>query len=172
MKPRAHSYLFTLCIAALVLIATSALVAQLADIPLKPGLWETHVIVKMGPNDTDNAPVVSQSCFTAGTTLSQYLEATNKGAPGVKCNVTNKVQTARRTAYDAACTSTAGIHSNAHLDFQLTDAEHVSGTSRATVSGSAGGKPINMEIDKTFTAKFLSAACGNVQPLVVSPGAK
>lgn len=46
--------------------------------------------------------------------------------------------------------------SQGDIDFQLTDAEHFSGTSHTTVTGTAKGKPVNMAIDKTFTAKFLA----------------
>jgi hypothetical protein len=40
------------------------------------------------------------------------------------------------------------------------------------VTGTAQGKPLNMAIDKSFTAKFLASDCGAVKPLVVpsSPG--
>jgi len=62
--------------------------------------------------------------------------------------------------------------SKGHIDFHLTDAEHFSGTSQTMVTGTTQGKPVNMAIDKTFTAKFLASDCGTVKPLVVpsSPG--
>ena len=142
------------------LAGSSPLFAQLADLPIKAGLWETHVSVNGDP------PVAGQSCFTAGTTLSDYLTATNKGAPGVSCSVTHKVQTAHGIAFDDTCTG-HNISSKGHIDFHLLDSEHFSGTSSTTVTGAVGGSPINMKMDKNFSAKFVSSACGNVKPLVV-----
>ena len=111
-------------------------------------------------------PVSAQSCFSAGTTLGDYLTATNKGTPGAQCSVNNKVQTAHGISYDTTCTSQS-MASKGHIDFQLPDAEHFSGTSHTTVTGTTQGRPINTAIDKTFAAKFLASDCGSVKPLVV-----
>jgi hypothetical protein len=157
----AKLYRAAILFAATVLVAGSSPVsAQLADLPIKPGLWETHVSVN------GDAPVAGQACFSAGTTLSDYLAATNKSAPGVSCSVSNKVQTAHGIAFDDTCTGRS-ISSKGHIDFHLPDSEHFSGASKTTVTGTVGGTPMNMKMDKTFTAKFLSSACGNVKPLVV-----
>jgi hypothetical protein len=163
-----HSNLFFLCTAAVFLAAPSTLLAQLSDLPIKAGLWETHVSTKAGASNINGE---GQSCFSAGTTLGDYLTATNKGVAGTTCNVSNKVHTAHGISYDTVCTGRS-IGSKGHIDFQLTDAEHFSGTSHTTVTGTAQGKPMNMAIDKTFTAKFMASDCGNVNPLVVpsSPG--
>jgi hypothetical protein len=134
---------------------------------IKPGLWETRVTVKVGESAA-GAPVSSQYCFSAGTTLSAYLTATNKSVPGAQCSTSNKVQTVRGIAYDTACTSQT-MNSKGHLDFHVPDAEHFSGTSHTTVTDASQAKSINMTIEKTFTAKFVSSNCGNVKPLVL-PG--
>jgi hypothetical protein len=141
------------------------LVAQLSDIPVKAGLWGTHVSVKAGPsNVSDDA----QSCFSAGTMLGDYLTSAYRGIPGTKCNVSNKVNTARGVSYGTVC-SGGSMGSKGHIDFQLTDAEHFSGASHTTVTGTAEGKAVNMAVDKTFTAKFVASDCGSVKPLIV-PG--
>jgi hypothetical protein len=136
------------------LYAPPALHAQLTDLPFKPGLWETTVSVNHA------APIAGHSCFTAGTTLSDYLTATNKGAPGAQCTIANKVQTGPRLSVDTACTSQS-MSSKDHIDLQMPDAEHFTGTSHTTVS------PMNMTIDKSFTAKFVASDCGSVKPVVV-----
>jgi hypothetical protein len=59
------------------------------------------------------------------------------------------------------------MSSKGHIDFQLPDTEHFSGTSNTTVTGTVRGTPVNMAIDKSFTAKFLSSDCGSVKPVVV-----
>jgi hypothetical protein len=146
--------------AAVLLLGTLTMLAQLSDLPIKPGLWQTQVSVNHG------SPIAGQSCFSAGTTLGDYLTATNKSAQGTQCSVAGKVQTAHGIAYDTACNGTS-LSSKGHIDFQLSDAEHFSGTSHTTVSGSVRGAPVNMVIDKTFTAKFLSSDCGAIKPIVV-----
>ena len=162
MKLWKHSNFFFLCTAGIVLTASTSL-AQLSDIPVKPGLWGTHVNVKAGATSVSDD---AQSCFSAGTTLGDYLTATNKVITGTKCNISNKVNTAHGVSYDTAC-SGGSMGSKGHIDFQLTDVEHFSGTSHTTVTGTSQGKPVNMAVDKTFTAKFLASDCGSVKPLVV-----
>jgi hypothetical protein len=136
--------------------------AQTADLPIRPGLWDTHVSVNGG------APVAGQYCFSAGTTLGSYLTATNKGVPGTQCSVTNRTQTAHGIAFDDEC-SGANLSSKGRIDFQSPDAEHFSGSSRTKVSGEMQSRPVNMEIDRTFTAKFAGPDCGSVKPMVVAP---
>jgi hypothetical protein len=144
-------------------LAASTLLAQLSDIPVKAGLWETHVSTKAGPS---NISADAQSCFSAGTTLGDYLTATNRGNTGTKCNVSNKVNTAHGVSYDTVC-SGGSMGSKGHIDFQLADAEHFGGTSHTTVTGTSQGKPVNMAVNKTFAAKFLASDCGSVKPMVV-----
>jgi len=134
--------------------APPALHAQLSDLPFKPGLWETTVSVNHA------APIPGHYCFTAGTTLGDYLTATNKGAPGTQCTIANKVQAGSRLSVDTACTGPS-MSSKGHIDFQMPDAEHFTGTSHTTLT------PQNMTIDKSFTAKFVASDCGSVKPVVV-----
>ena len=160
MKLRKYPNLVGLCAAAVLLLGPSTLLAQLSDLPIKAGLWETLISVNHG------SPIAGQSCFSAGTTLSDYLTATNKAVSGTQCSVANKVQTAHGIAYDTECNG-QGLSSKGHIDFQLPDAGHFSGTSDTTVTGTVRGTPVNMTIDKTFTAKFVSSDCGSVKPVVV-----
>jgi uncharacterized protein DUF3617 len=168
MKLWKHSRLFFLCTAGLFL-ATSTLLAQLSDLPVKAGLWETHVSIKAGASNISSSD--AQSCFSARTTLGDYLTAINKGITGTTCNVSNKVNTTHGVSYDTVC-SGGSIGSKGHIDFQLTDAEHFSGTSHTAVTGTSQGKPVNLAVDKTFTAKFLASDCGSVKPLVVPSSPK
>ena len=160
MKPEKYPNLAGLCAAAVLLLGPSTLLSQLSELPIKAGLWETHVSVNHG------SPIAGQSCFSAGTTLSDYLTATNKAVSGTQCSVANKVQTAHGIAYDTACNGPS-LSSKGHIDFQLPDAGHFNGTSHTTVTGTARGTPENMAIDKTFTAKFVSSDCGSIKPVVV-----
>jgi hypothetical protein len=158
---------FVVVWAATALLAVpSVLLAQLADLPVKAGLWETHVSTKAGTRTTDAG--ADQVCFSTGTTLGEYLTATNRGASGTKCSAGTKAIAPRGLSYDTVCTGN-DMASKGHIDVQLADAEHFSGSSQTTVTGTAHGKPLNMTIEKTFTARFLSPDCGNVKPLVVAP---
>ena len=150
-------------LAATVLLVPCLAEAQVSDLGVKAGLWQAHVDVTMrGSTDgTDD-----QYCFTAGMTLEDYMTASNPGT-GAKCSVTNKVHTGHGISYDTACASTRS-GSKEHIDFKLSDPEHFSGTSHTTVTSNSGGKVL-MEMDKKFTAKFMSSNCGSVKPLVVSP---
>jgi len=162
MKLRQRTKFLGRCV--MVLGALTAMQAQLSDLPIKAGLWETQVSLNHA------APVTQKACFTAGTTLGDYLTASNKGAPGVQCSVTNKVASAHGIVFDNECTSPT-LSTKGHIDFQSMDAEHFSGSSHTTVSGNSGGRAINMTMDKTFTAKFVGTDCGAVKPMVVAgPG--
>ena len=160
MKLREYSNLVGQCAAAVIVLGPLTLLAQLSDLPIKAGLWETQVSVNHGP------PIAGRSCFSAGTTLGDYLTATNKAVPGMQCSIANKTQSAHGIAYDTTCNSPS-LSSKGHIDFQLPDAEHLNGTSHTTVTGTVHGAPVNMVIDKTFTAKFVSSDCGSVKPVVV-----
>ena len=164
MKPHLLPRLvLALSAAATILAVPAALLAQLSDLPVKAGLWESHVVTKAGANAMDAGP--TQACFTAGTTMGDYLTATNKSVPGVKCAISNKVVTAHTISYDTECTGDTAS-SKGHTDLQVPDADHLSGTSHTTVNRTSHGKSLTMSIDKTFSAKFLGAACGDVKPLV------
>jgi len=150
--------------AAAALVASLSLFAQLSDVPVRPGLWETHVITKIGANAIDAGP--EQVCFSAGTTLGDYLTATNKTVPGVKCTVSNRSVAANNISYDTRCTGETGT-STGHIDFHVPDANHISGSSHTAVTRTSHDKSTTMEIDKTFSGTFVRSACGEVAPLVV-----
>lgn len=160
VKLMKYSNLVTQGAAAVIVLGPLSLLAQLSDLPIKAGLWETQVSVNHG------SPVAGRSCFSAGTTLSDYLTATNKAVSGTQCSVANKAQTAHGIVYDTTCNGPS-MSSKGHIDFQLPDAEHFSGSSHTTVTGTVHGAPVNMAIDKTFNAKFVSSDCGSVKPVVV-----
>jgi hypothetical protein len=161
MKSWSQFSFFILFATAVVVTCPTSASAQLSDLPLKPGLWETHVSVKAGATNND---VASKACFSAGTTLGDYITASNKGS-GAQCSVSNKVQSSHGISYDTVCTG-PGMGSKGHADIQLAGSESFSGSSHTTVTGNSSGKPINMVIDKTFSAKFSGSDCGDVKPMV------
>jgi Protein of unknown function (DUF3617) len=164
------SNLLPVCALTLFLVGSSTLFAQVADLPIKAGLWDaqsnTKIVSSQGNHEM---PVTTQDCFTAGLTLADYMTALNRAAAREgKCAVSNRVQTAHGISFDSACTGPT-MSSKGHADFKLADADHFNGSSHTTLTGSMNGAPINMTIDKTFSAKFVSSNCGNVEPTVISP---
>jgi hypothetical protein len=162
--------LLAACAPTVVLLGSSTLSAQVADLPIKAGLWDvqsnTKIVSSQGNHEM---PVTTQDCFTAGLTLADYMTALNRSAArGGKCTVSNKVQSAHGISFDSACTAPT-TSSKGHADFKLADPDHFSGTSHTTLTGSMNGTPMNMTIDKTFSAKFVSSSCGDVQPTVIPP---
>jgi hypothetical protein len=168
MNPGPTIRTLILCVALLLLLSVSALIAQVADLPIKPGLWNTQVVLKMGADDKDTRPISQQACFTAGSTISGYLTALTKSLPDIKCTVASKVQTGHHLVFDTICTGPT-LSSKAHHDFNLADPEHFSGSSHTAMSGSMQGHPVNMEMSKTFTGTFVSSDCGTVKPLDLTP---
>ena len=171
MRRCRRSNLSYVCVVGVFLVASATLPAQVADVPIKAGLWETQVKVRMGSAKTnEDVPVTNQVCFTAGLTVADYMSAMNRsaGVGGAHCTVSNKIETAHSISYDSACVGPT-MSSKGHADFKLADADHFNGTSHTAVTGTAQGRAINTMIDKTFSAKFLSSACGNVEPTVIPP---
>ena len=164
------SKLLAVCALTVFLVGSSTLFAQVADLPVKAGLWDvqsnTKIVSSQGNREM---PVTTQDCFTAGLTLADYMTALNRaGARGGKCTVSNKVQNAHGISYDSTCTGPT-MSTKGHADFKLTDPDHFNGTSHTALTGSMNGTPMNMTIDKTFSAKFVSSSCGNVEPTVIPP---
>jgi hypothetical protein len=158
--------LFVVCAAVVVLAGPSILLAQLSDLPIQAGLWETQV--RMISGIANGQTRAARVCFSAGTTLGDYLTATNRGGASAECSATKAVTSAHEIAFDTACSGRT-MTSKGHIEVELTDAEHFSGQSHTTVIGAGHGKPVTTTIDKRFSATFLASDCGDVKPLVV-PG--
>jgi hypothetical protein len=93
------SNLLAVCVLTVFLVGSSTLFAQVADIPIKPGLWDaqsnTKIVSSQGKHEM---PVTTQDCFTAGLTVADYMTALNRAAAqGGKCTVTTKSRL--RTAF-------------------------------------------------------------------------
>jgi hypothetical protein len=151
-------------------LGSSMLFAQVADVPIKAGLWDvqsnTKIVSSQGNHEV---PVTTQDCFTGSLTVADYMTALHRaGAHGGKCTISNKIQSAHGIAFDSACTGPTAS-TQGHADFKLPDPDHFSGTSHTTLTGSMNGAPMNMTIDKTFSAKFVSSNCGKVEPTVIPP---
>jgi hypothetical protein len=156
-----RSNLAILCAAAALCWAPSAF-AQNVNLAFKPGLWEVTVSLNKAPSKTTRA------CFTAGTTLDNYLTVTNRGIGSTTCTVSNKVQKGRGISFDNACTS-GTLASQGHFDFQLPDGQNFTGTSHIAITGTAQDKPVNRTLDREFTAKFINVDCGTVAALDITP---
>lgn len=170
-------------------VATVGARAQSAPSPIKPGLWETQVsstmVMQLPPEveakiaampaaqqaqvrsmmggGAGSAPVstTKQVCIASGTSVDSLLNQAQRS--GSKCSVTNRVQTPDGASFDINCTMPEGT-ATGHTTLHMVDADHVTSTSHMTVAGSAQGRTMNMTMDGTASAKFVSADCGDVKP--------
>jgi Protein of unknown function (DUF3617) len=174
--------------AAFFLMAALGVYGQSASAPVKAGLWETKVtttramqlppevqarIASLPPEQQAmmkaNMPggggqpitTTTQSCATGQETMDSLLSRAQSSA--MKCTFPNRVQTADGASFDISCTGDMGT-AKGHMEFHMQDADHVSGTSHITVTGSAQGRTMNSTMDNTTSAHWAGADCGSVKP--------
>jgi len=152
-----------------------ALRAQVAGLPIKPGLWEDTSTSSMLSGAPGGArPRTTQVCYTASLSMDDYLNQLLKQTPGVQCTMSNRVATAHSVTVDEMCTATmngGAFKTNGHIVLEIPDSEHISSKTHSTMSGTMQGRPMDMTLDLTTSAKFISSDCGNVKPLAI-PQAK
>jgi hypothetical protein len=125
------------------------------------------------------APMTTQACLTANTTMDSLLSRSQQG--GMQCTYSNKVQTAHGASFDMSCTGPMG-KAQGHTEFKMPDDEHMSSTIHLTMtgngqagsaqSGSGQGAPMTMTRDMSSTGKFVKADCGDVKPVGPPAGPK
>jgi Protein of unknown function (DUF3617) len=161
------------CLLAVVVLVSipCKLSAQLAGMPIKPGLWESTVTMDMGmPGGAK--PMTRQVCYSASMTMDQYMNQLLKQTPGIQCTMSNRIATAHGVTLDQTCVGTVAggtMKTSGHIVLEFPDSEHVSAKTHSTMSGTMQGKPMDMTMDMTSSAKFISSDCGNVKPLVMPP---
>ena len=82
----------------------------------------------------------------------------------MKCTFSNRQETANGASFDTSCSMERGTMKG-HSDFDMTDDEHVGGTTHleGTMASQRGGT-VSMKIESTSTSKYLGADCGDVKP--------
>ena len=86
------------------------------------------------------------------------VEKADFGQGKGECTYTVEISTSTQGKGTYSC-DVEGMKVNGDLDITATDPEHIKGSSHGTLS--RGGRTMNVEL--TFTSRFLSASCGNAK---------
>jgi hypothetical protein len=153
---------------------------KIQPLNVKPGLWETTTTHK-----TSGAPPVPPEALakltpeqrarfeeriranSAGSTntvtdkhcvTKQDLEKADFGQGKGECTYTIQTSTSTQAKGKYSC-NVEGMMVNGAVDITAPDSEHIKGSSQGSLSG--GSRTMNVET--TFTSKFLGASCGNIK---------
>ena len=153
---------------------------KIQPLNVKPGLWETTTTFK-----TSGAPPIppealarltpeqrarveermtANSAGSTSTDTSKHcvtkedLEKADFGQGKGECTYTIQTSTSTQAKGKYSC-NMEGMKVNGAVDITAPDSEHIKGSSQGSLSGN--GRTMNVET--TFTSKFLGASCGNVK---------
>jgi Protein of unknown function (DUF3617) len=129
--------------------------------PVKMGLWEGSVAMKMSGADLPagmagigNRTTVVRSCYTPES----YAKAMANSQQQKDCVRSNEVWGAKSWSFDMSCRS-GQTKGHFEMNFDSTEAAH--GSMHMTMNPGSGHP---MEMDTTMTMHYLGADCGNVSP--------
>ena len=97
--------------------------------------------------------VTDKHCVTK-----QDVENADFGQGKGECTYTVQTSTSTQAKGKYSC-NVEGMRVNGAVDITAPDPEHITGSSQGNLSG--GSRTMNVE--STFTSKFLSASCGNAK---------
>ena len=153
---------------------------KLQPLAVKPGLWETTLTIKTAGELPVPAGMLDKltpeqrarfeermkanSAARGNTTTEKHcvtredLEKRNLGfATSKECTPAVTTSTSTVAKGTLSC-ETEGMKGNATFEAQALDSEHVKGSAHGTMTGY--GRTMN--VDDSFTAKWLGSSCGNV----------
>ena len=159
---------FTLLLSLAMFAAVRAAHAQTVEPPpVKMGLWQTETSSAM--TGMENSPMaragggkhktVTQGCLTPETWKSEFQKLHNEDDSD--CKISNTHQDSYSLSFDRICTSER-FNTNAHIEAQFDDSEHMHGTGKVQISGAA--IPQGMTMDISLSSHYLGASCGDVKP--------
>jgi hypothetical protein len=161
-------------------LPSSQLKLKIQPLNVKPGLWETTTTYKrsgappippealakltseqrarleerMNANSAgSNNTVTDKHCVTK-----EDVEKADFGQGKGECTYTIQTSTSTQAKGKYSC-NVEGMKVNGALDVKAPDPEHIKGSSQGSLDG--GSRTMNVE--STFTSKFLSASCGNAK---------
>lgn len=154
----------SLCTAGLL---AASVVAQSPEAPpIKMGLWQTEVSMEM-PNMPNmpgghmgNHTTVTQSCITPETWKKDFANFQH-GSHGADCKITNQQQGPRSLTVDETCSDSA-YTTTVHFEASFDSDGQMHGHAKVHMAGTAF--PNGMDMNMTMSSKFVSPACGDVQP--------
>jgi hypothetical protein len=153
---------------------------KIQPLNVKPGLWETTATYK-----TSGAPPIPPETLAKLTPqqqarLEERMKANSAGSSNTvtdkhcvtkqdvenadfgqgkgECTYTVQTSTSTQAKGKYSC-NVEGMTVNGAVDIIAPDPKHITGSSQGNLSG--GSRTMNVE--STFTSKFLSASCGNAK---------
>jgi len=128
--------------------------------PVKMGLWESSVAMKMSGADMPpgmasfgNRTTKVHSCLTPES----YAKALANSQQQKDCVRSNEVWGAKSWSFDVSCRSG---QTTGHFEMTFDDTESAHGVMHMTMN--AGAHP--MQMDSTMNLHYLGAECGKVTP--------
>lgn len=152
---------------------------KLEPLNVKPGLWETTITRNMAGELPIPAEMLSRLTPEQRARMEDRMHAnsaahsastTHKGCTtkedlqrdrfnfGKECTPTILATTSTMAKGKISC-ETEGMSSTGSLEITVVDQEHLKGSSHATVTGNGH----TMNVDSTFTSKWLSSSCGDLK---------
>jgi hypothetical protein len=135
----------------LVLVGSTVMLGQ--GLPIKMGLWESTSVIDDGDGSPDTAKV--KICITPGD-WEKMLKGGSQLPQGCAQNL---VKTARGYTIDASCNNPNSAM-KMHGTSTIVDAEHMQAEMQTTMT--VAGKTTHIVMHST--GRFVSAACGTVEP--------
>lgn len=153
---------------------------EIQPLNVKPGLWETTRTYKRSGTPPISSDMLAKLSPEQRARLEQRMNANSGGSTNTvtdrHCVTKEDVEKADFGQGKGECTynvetSTSthgkgtyscmvdGMQVNGTLDITAPDSEHINGSSQGSLNG--GSRTMNVE--STFTSKFLSATCGNTK---------
>ena len=190
MKSNTTNQLAALAVLASLFIGASLIVLaqqttqselKLQPLAIKPGLWETTLMVKTAGELPVPAGMLDKlspeqrarfeqrmkanSAARGNATTERHcltredLDKRNMGfATSRECTPTVTTSTSTVAKGTLSC-ATEGMKGNATFEAQVLDSEHVKGSAHGTMTGNGQ----TMNVDDSFTARWLGSSCGNVK---------
>jgi hypothetical protein len=149
---------------------------EIQPMSVKPGLWETTTTYKRSGTPPVPAEAMARLTAEQRARLEQRMNANSGGSANTvtdqhcvtkedvekadfgqgkgECTYTIQTSTSTHAKGTYSCI-VEGVQVNGALDITAADPEHITGSSQGSLSG--GSRTMNIE--STFTSKFLSASC-------------
>ncbi len=153
---------------------------EIKPLNVKPGLWETTATYKRSGAPPIPAEALAKLTPAQRARLEERMNAHAAGSTNTvtdkhcvtkedvekadfgegKGDCTYKVETSTSTqAKGTYSCNIEGMEANGSVDIKAPDSEHIVGSTQGSLNG--GGRTMNLE--STFSSKFVSASCGNTK---------
>lgn len=161
--------------------AASQSAVKLQPLNIKPGLWESTRTIKTAGETPIPAELLNRMTPAQRARMEERMKANSAGhsntatekhcvtredlerdrlklAETKECTTTVLNSTSTSVRAKLVC-NTEGMHATGTLELLAADSEHVNGSYQSTMNGNGH----RMNVEGTWTSKWLGSSCGNVQ---------